>query len=67
MQRGNSPPAVVQSFVKIRPPKPFGGTSYEDIDAWIFSMELYFHTEHHMPMVLRGLHAALNLSAGTAI
>ena len=43
MQAENSTPAVVQSSVKIEPPKPFGGTFKEDIDTKIFSIELYFH------------------------
>ena len=58
---------MVQSLVKIEPPKAFGGTSSEDVDSWIFSMELYFHAENWILPVQRGLHAALNLSADAAI
>ena len=58
---------MVQSSVKIEPPKAFGGTSSEDIDSWIFSMELYFHAENRILPVQHGLCAALNLSADAAI
>ena len=58
---------MVQSSVKIEPPKAFGGTSSEDVDSWIFSMELYFHAENQIPPVQRGLRAALNLSADAAV
>ena len=58
---------MVQSSVKIEPPKSFGGMSSEDVDSWIFSMELYFHAENRILPVQCGLHAALNLSADAAI
>ena len=58
---------MVQSLVKIEPPKAFGGTSSEDVDSWIFSMELYFHAENRIPPAQCGLHAALNLSADAAV
>ena len=58
---------MVQSFVKIEPPKSFGGTSSEEMDSWIFSMELYFHAENGIPPAQCGLHAVLNLSADAAI
>ena len=58
---------MVQSSVKIEPPKVFGGTSSEDVDSWIFSMELYFHAENRIPPAQRGLRAALNLSADAAV
>ena len=67
MQEENSTPAMVQSLVKIEPPKVFGGTSSEDVDSWIFSMEFYFHAENRIPPVQRGLHAVLNFSADAAI
>ena len=34
-------PVQAQS-VKIEPSKSFGGKNDEDIDSWIFSMDLYF-------------------------
>ena len=58
---------MVQSSVKIEPPKAFGGTSSEDVDSWIFSIELYFHAENRIPPVQRGLRAVLNLLANAAI
>ena len=58
---------MVQSSVKIEPPKPFGSISLEDIDTWIFSIELYFYAENRVEMVHHGVHAALNLSANTDI
>ena len=67
MQEQNSTPAVVQSSVKIEPPKAFGGTSSENVDSWIFSMELYFHAKNRIPPVQHGLLAVLNLSADAAI
>ena len=36
---------MVQSLVKIEPPKAFGGTSSEDMDSWIFSMESFLHAK----------------------
>ena len=67
MQEENSTTAVDQSLVKIEPPKAFGGTSSEDMDSWIFSMELYFHAENRILPAQHGLRAALNLSADVAI
>ena len=67
MQEENSIPAVVQSSVKIEPPRAFGSTSSEDVDSWIFSIELYFHAENRIPPVQHGLHAVLNLLADAAI
>ena len=67
MQEENSTPAVVQSSVKIEPPKAFGGTSSEDVDSWIFSIKLYYHAENRILPVQRGLHAVLNLSADAAV
>ena len=58
---------MVQSSVKIEPPKLFGSTSSKDVDSWIFSMELYFHAENRVPPVQCGLHAAPNLSDDAAI
>ena len=58
---------MVQSFVKIEQPKSFGSMSLEDVDSWIFSMELYFHAENQIPPVQHGLHPVLNLSADEAI
>ena len=58
---------MVQSSVKIELPIAFGGTSSEDVDSWIFSMELYFNTENRILPAQCGLHAALNLSADAAI
>ena len=45
-QEGNSTPVVIQSSVKIEPPKLFGSISYEDVDSRIFSMRLYFHAKN---------------------
>ena len=67
MQEENSTPAVVQSSVKIVPPKLFGSTSSKDVDFWIFIMELYFHAENQIMPVQCGLCAVLNLSADAAI
>ena len=58
---------MVQSSVKIESPKAFGGTSSEDVDSWIFSMELYFHAENQILPAQHGLRAVLNLSADAAI
>ena len=58
---------MVQSLVKIEPPKVFGGISSEDVDSWIFSMELYFHAKNRILPAQRGLRAALNLSADAAV
>ena len=52
--------------MRIEPPKAFGGTSSEDVDSWIFSMELYFYAENQITPVQCGLRAALNLSADAA-
>ena len=41
--------------------------SSEDVDSWIFSMELYFHAENRIPPVQRGLGAVLNLLADAAV
>ena len=67
MQEENSTPTVVQSSVKIEPPKLFGGTSSKDVDFWIFSMELSFYAENRIPPVQHRLHAVLNLSGDAAI
>ena len=67
MQEENSTPAVVQSSVKIEPPKSFGGTSKEDMGSWTFSIELCFHAENRILPAQCGLHAVLNLSANAAI
>ena len=53
--------------MKIEPPISFGGTSSEDVDSWIFSMELYFYGENRILLAQRGLRAALNPSANAAI
>ena len=53
--------------MKIKPPKLFGGMSSEDVDSWIFGIELYFHAENRIPPAQHGLRAALNLSADAAI
>ena len=66
-QEENSTPAVVQSSVKIEPTKLFGGISQEDIDAWILSMELYFHAENQILPVQHKLCTVLNLSADAAV
>ena len=67
MQEENSTPAVVQSLVKIEPPKAFGGTSSENVESWIFSMELYFYAENQILPVQHGLRAVLSLSNDAAI
>ena len=67
MQEENSTPAVVQSSVKNEPPKSFGGTSSEDVNAWFFQMELYFHAENQILPVQHRLYAVMNLPADTSI
>ena len=37
-------PVQAQS-VKIEPPKSFGGKNDEDIDSWMFSIDLFFKVE----------------------
>ena len=47
--------------------KPFGGKNNEDIDSWIFSMDLYFKVEQYIPQSQRAIRAALNLTADAAV
>ena len=41
--------------------------SSEDVNSWIFIMEMYFHAENRIPPAQHELHAALNLLADAAI
>ena len=43
------PLAANAQAVKIEPPKAFAATQSEDIDSWIYSMNLYFQAEARIP------------------
>ena len=43
------------------------GKNDEDIDSWIFSMDLFFKVEQHIPPTQRAISAALNLTTDAAV